>query len=91
MLTDSELKELFRNMFTITAVTVGGRGAPTLIFGERGRLVLNAAEIPLLTKTFGKNINGWIGREIAVTPQEKYKASSDEPTLDEADARYLQV
>jgi hypothetical protein len=44
-----------------------------------------------LTKTFGKNINGWIGREIAVTPQEKYKGSSDEPTLDEADARYLQV
>ena len=89
MLTAAEITELYRDLFTITAVTVGGRGAPTLIFGERGRLVLNAAEIPLLTKTFGKNINGWVGRVIAVIPQE-CGGSSDE-SLDEADARYLRV
>jgi hypothetical protein len=70
--TEAELeliRDAVRDSFTITAVTVGERGKPTLIFADRGRLTLSTREAQRFAKTFGKDVSSWIGQEISIIPQ----------------------
>ena len=65
-----DLEDLYKDLFTITAVTMGDRGEPILTFANApGRLPLNATDVPRLIKAFGEDPNSWIGREISITPQ----------------------
>ena len=65
-----DLEGLYKDLFTITAVTMGDRGNPILTFpNERGRLLLNTTDVQMLIKAFGEDSNSWIGREISITPQ----------------------
>jgi hypothetical protein len=64
-----DLEGLYKDLFTITAVTMGDRGNPILTFpNERGRLLLNTTDVQMLIKAFGEDSNSWIGREISITP-----------------------
>jgi hypothetical protein len=68
------LRDSIQGSYTITAVTVGERGKPTLIFGDRGRLTLSTREARRFTKTLGKDITSWVGQEIDITPQHRDEA-----------------
>jgi hypothetical protein len=63
------LRDIIKEGFTITAVTSGERGEPTLIFDGRGRLTLDRSTVPQFVKAFGKDITKWVGREVAIIPQ----------------------